>query len=736
MTTYAPTSAQAAGGEDDGDPFGLEPEKKPRDIHAEVVFWRQRVKNRKEQEDYKEWEHLRKEAKNYYAGKLLDESDIKAWQDLADGGYVVQNNMWRRIQSFFVDAIFSAQPNIAVRPTEGRQSDQTLKNASTVENWLRYVWRETKQRKETKRVLKDGWSSNIAAAKVDYDRARGLFRMRWLPHPLIVDPECHGDLSRAMWIAEEVTLPALRILQDETFPVETRKKLAEKWQGGISRSPAQGMEAQKTLWYVYSREGTNPLGILDELTGQAAPVKGAKKKLIVVTDDLDEFLYEEDDPCPYLDEDEYPVAILCLDEQPGEWFGSPTWKMLKSLIDSINWLVSFYVTDMKKKATDIILVNKAIYKGQVSDLTSASHMSAFLVDGDPNQASARLNIGKGDMTTIQGAEALHEWLARISGFNEVAQGESSGRKTAEEARYLQQNTSLVTKGSNQALDDFIEECARLIGLASLYYIPQFSWAIGPDGTVMTQAVQAVPVMDPMGMPAADPQTGQPVEQMQAVLVPVDPEKAKEVGAVRFMQHADGSIMTADELMPDAADLGMRMPETTWTMTPDALDVDGNVIPGVPMFQHAEAGKVLRRGIDFFLGAEQAMNWPVAPLEDVKRDLMFSFEAGSTRADFRYDQQQAAIMALNLLGPIYQQTGAFDQLYELLVTITKALPLANTERLVPPRDQFLQNMQAAFMAAQQAQAMGAQQQQMQAAKVEADIEQRGGRKDAPPIGEAA
>lgn len=724
MTTYAPTTAPAAGGEDDDDPFA--PEAKPRDIHAEVVFWRHRIKSRKDQEDYKEWEALRKEAKEYYKGELLEESDIKAWQDAADGGYVVQNNMWRRIHTFFVDAIFSSQPNLTIRPNEGRQSDQTLKQASAVENWMRYVWRETKQRKETKRVLKDGWSSNIAVAKLDYDRARGLFRMRWLPHPLIVDPECHGDLSRAMWIAEEVTLPALRILQDETFSKDVRKRLAEKWQATLSRSPAQGMEANKTLWYVYSREGCNPLGIVGDLLGEPQSYQGAKKKLFIVTDDFDHFLLEEDDPCPYLDEDEYPVAVLCLDEQPGEWFGSPTWKMLKSLIDAINWLVSFYVTDMKKKATDVILINKAIYKGTAKDLTGASHMQAVLVDGDPNLASARLNIGKGDMTSIQGAEALHEWLARISGFNEVAQGESSGRKTAEEARYLQQNTSLVTKGSNQALDEFIEECARLIGLASLYYIPQFSWVIAPDGTVMTQAVQSVPVMDPMGMPAVDPQTGQPVEQMQAVPVPVDAEKAQEVGAVPY---------TMDDGMGGVQDFGPRMPGTTASMTPESLDEMGNVIPGVPMFQHPEAGKVVRRGIDFFIGLEQAMNWPTQPLEDVKRDLMFCFEAGSTRADFRYDQQQAAIMALNLLGPLYQQTGSFEQLYELLVTITKALPLANTERLVPPRDQFLQNMGAAWQAAQMAQAQ-AQQQAAVGGEVKPDIEQKGGRKDAPPIGEAA
>jgi hypothetical protein len=657
-----------------------------------VRFWRKRVERRKSLEDFTEHKKYKDEAKKYGKGDLLDDDDIKSWKPTNDdSGVIVQVNMWRRIRGYFVDAVFSANPNLAFAPKEGRSTPETLKNAASVKAMVKHIWDECKQQSEARRALKDGWNGNVSSVKLDIDRARELPRTRWCPYALIVDPECHGDMSRAMWVAEEMRLPAARILQDDTFPEDVRLRLYEKWKGHLQKmDEGGGMEQPRTLYYIYSREGVDPLAQIKALAGE--PVDQSERKvLLVVCEGFDEFLLVAPDPCPYLDEDEYPFPTLVLDEEPGEWFGSPQWKMLKGLVDAINWLVSFHCTIMKKKAQTVVLTNKAIWKGGADKLTAAAAMEAFEVDGDPKMAATKLDLGSGDIGQMQGAEMLHEWLARISGFNEVAQGQSTGRKTATEADYLQKNTSLTTKGSNISFDSFLNEMASQIARSALYYIPQFSRVIGPDGMVMTQQVQQVPVEVPPeaaqpGAPPPDPsQPPQVVMQPQAMPVPAPPEEAAQLGAVPFVL--------------EGVDYGLRMPDTEVTTTPEGIGPNGEVIPGVPQFVNPRAGETLRRGVDYFCGPEVAMGWPVQPLEDVKRDLLLTFEAGSTRADFRYDQQQAAVMALNLLGPIYQQTGSLDALYELLVVITQSLPLANTDRMIPPREQFIGGMKAAMASAQ-------------------------------------
>jgi len=649
------------------------------DEASAVRYWRKRIESREALDDYKEWEKYAEEAKRFGKGQLLDDDDIQSWSQTGRGdpGVIVQVNLWRRIRAYYVDAVFSNNPNLAFRPKAGRSDPALLKQAAAVEAMMRYVWGECKQQAEARRALKDAWNKNVSVVKTDYDRARGLYRARWVPGAFVVDSECHGDLTRATWWAEKIRLPAARILEDDTFAAEKRLKLYERWKGSIHRGDLGGNEQLKTLYYVTSREGIDPLAAIKELAGETPTANGPKKVLFAIVEGFDEFLFTAPDPFPYLDEDEANYAVLTLDEEPGEWYGSPQWKILKGLIDAINWLVSFHVTIMKKKATNVVLVNKAIWKDGKSKLAGSSPMEVHDCDGPGDQAAHVLDLGSGDAGQLQSAEALHEWLARISGFNEVAQGESSGRKTAEEARYLQQNTSLVTKGSNISFDAFLNDMLHQVALATLYYVPQFSHVVGPDGSVMTQQVAMQPVADPM--------TGMTQPQPTAVSAPVDTETAQQYGAQSFVMNGQ--------------DFGMHMPDTAVTMSQEMLGPEGETIPGAPIFRNERAGEILRRGVEYFCGAEVAMNWPTQPLEDVKRDLLFTFEAGSTRADFRYDQQQAAVMALNLLGPIYQQTGALDAFYELLVVITQSLPLDNSERLVPPREQFIGGMQQAMVAAQ-------------------------------------
>lgn len=630
-----------------------------RDEAGEIKFWMTRIKSRLESEDYVEWDKVKKDAKDFYKGKLISDEFRKEW-----GGDTVELNMWRRTLIYFVDALFAQNPNFVVRPRPGRTDDRTLAAAASLEDFLRYVWSEMDMDEEARRVLKDAYFGNIAVAKWDWDKTRELPRMRWMAGRLVVDPEAHGALNRANWAVEEVSMTVLRILQDESFSLEKRKAYSDRIGITVADIGSKMFDKQKKVYYVHTREGCNPIASLEVIDGGDS--YGSKNKLIIFVEDWDQYLFQTDDPFPWLDSDEFPFALLRLDETPGEFIGTPIWQMLQSMINALNWLMSYHLTDMKKKATDLIGVNKNIIKNPLG-LVTKSHMEIVECDGDPKMAVAPLNIGKGDQTSLQGAAQVMEWLDRLAGTSEIVRGEATGRKTAEEARYLQENSSLVLKGPGMALDGFLESCVRLLGLSSLHYIPAYSRSVGPDGQIMTKAKQET----------IDPASGQPVQNV--VDQPVAPEEAESLGAVKW----------ADD---QGNDYGMRMPDTQASMGPMGLTMT-----------HPSPGKTLRRGVDYFVGPDAALNWPEMPLEDIKRDLMLTFEAGSTRAGWRADQQQAAQALLETFGPIYQQVGFPDQLYELLLTIAKSSPLPDTNRLVPPRAQFV----AAFNGMMQAQTAAAQ-----------------------------
>jgi len=632
-----------------------------------IAVWKHRIKKRLNDEDYSDWEKAKKDAKDFYKGKLIPDEHRKDW-----GGDTVELNMWRRILTYFVDALFSQNPNFVVRPRAGRDSSALLPAASAVEDFVKYAWDETSMDEECRRVLKDAYFGNLSAAKWDWDLKRGIPRMRWITGKLIVDSGAHGDLSRARWIVEEMEVSLLRILQDDTFPLDKRQRYAAKLGLSASTDNSAFLDRIRKVYYVYTREGDDPVACLDVFGAQG----GEKNKLIVFVEDSDEYLYEADNPHPWLDDDEFPFAIMRVDEMPGEFFGSPMWTMLHSMVNALNWIMSYSMTTLKKQATTIIGVNKAIVPNP-KGLATKAHMEIVECDGPPDQAAAPLNMGKGQVQgSLQDAEAVMSWLDKLSGMSDIVRGESSGRKTAEEARYLQTNASLILKGPALALDKFLETCVKYIGLSGMYYIPAFNRTIAPDGSIIAGVAQDQPVMGPQG-PAVGPD-GKPVIQKVVMQQPVAPDEAKSLGAQEWKDDFGRSF-------------GYHVDGTQASIGPD----------GQPMLQHPQPGTLVRPGIENIIGVECAKAWPVMDLKEVKRNFLMSFEAGSTRAEWRQDQQQMVQAAMQVLGGIYQTAGFPEQFYELLLTYTRTLNLPDTNRLIPPREVFVAQMKAAMMAQQQA-----------------------------------
>jgi hypothetical protein len=655
-------------------------------------FWKARIGKRKGMEDYTKWTDIAKRAREAFHGDLLDKTKL---DQMGDGTVGACNNSWRRIASYFWDAIFSSIPISMVRPAEGRNDELTLGGASAVQAFLKHVFNDAKIGDVFLCVLKAAYFDNVCAAKVEFDPLRGYFRVRWVPH-FLVDAMAHGDLSNALWVVEEIKVSRMSVLSNPTFPLSERQKLATKW---AEKAGSSGMDfdTEACLYYITSREGADPQATVAALVAGQAPEK-QPKACFVVCDDYAGLLYEHADPTPWLDEDEYGYPVCTLEKLPGEWYGSPPWKLVEPLINAINWLITFYVTAMKKRAMDIHLFNKEIVK-DVKKITASSCFEAHGVDGDPSKAHSRVDLGANDTAQLQGAEALQGWLDQLSGFNEVARGESSGRKTATEVDNLQKNTSLVVKGPSRSFDSFMGECFRQMGLASILWIPAFSWKIGPGGEVMTRKatgnmIPGAPVIDPAtGMPQVDPATGAPKmgkPTPEIVDVPVEPQEAAEVGAI-----------------DDGTGLGPRMPGTEVTESPLMAGPDGMPMQAPISATHPEAGKTLKKGVDYFIGDEWAAKWSLGigpkSYEDTKRDLRFVFEVGSTRADFRAEQQQASMLGLQVLAPYLQQTGSFKELHALLQDFNQSLPLASPERRLPPLDQFEAMMTQAMQAAQEAEA---------------------------------
>jgi hypothetical protein len=354
----------------------------------------------------------------------------------------------------------------------------------------------------------------------------------------------------------------------------------------------------------------------------------------VIAENCDTWLLNVENPTPYLDDDEFPYAILRLDELPGEFIGPAMWKMVDSICKSFNWAASYHMNDMRKTATRPI----AYDKDRLDDpqlLRSRKHMIPIPVSGDPKTVISPMDFGQADKTIFDSVNFFRDLLDKVTGIDDIARGEEGRTKTATESQILQSNSNISMRGPSRALDDFLNDLIRKIGLASLYYTPAFSVVEVPSVNSITgmkenqyftkQPIQTM-VTDPISrLPAMDPATGQPVLQMQLQMVPV---------------QADGPV----------------------------------------------------KGIDYFHGDEVALSWPIqlgADFEEIKCDLDFRIEAGSSRIEKRQEKKQTALELFNTVGQIYFQMGLYEQYYEILNRLITAFDMEDVDKLLPPKEQFVQ-----------------------------------------------
>ena len=600
-----------------------------------VNFWKSRIESTAKLNTYQDFKRSKDSARAFFRGDFFSQDDKSKWE-----GDIVQANLFRRTVNFMVDAIYAQNPNIRVML---RRKGSTLNAAAEIlEEHLKYVFDEEDLRSEVRRTWKDAYFGNLSAAKLDFDRDRGLWRAKWVAGLLLCDPDARGDVSRARWIAEQVILPKYRVWQDETFDPEARQQIKDRSStsdisytdyGTTNESVSPDKNENKDaeiLWYVYTKEGLDPL---------AGKEQGpARNRLIVICEGCDKLLLNIENPCPFLDNDEFPYAILRLDELPGEFIGPALWRLVEGIVVSFNWAASYHMSDMRKTASRPIAYDKNKIDDPDKAFKSRKHMVPVPCDGPPKDSVSPLDVGQADKTIFDSVQFFRDLLDKITGIDDIARGEEGRTKTATESQILQQNSNIALKGPATAFDFFLNDLIRKLGLASLYYTPAFSVIETPQGLMTKQVIQ-------MPVPVPDPMTGMVnmVAQPQIIMVPAQ---------------------------------GATQPS---------------------------------KGIDYFHGDEAAMMWPQLPFEEIKCELNFAIEAGSTRVERRLEKQRQVSELMQTLGVELGNLGFLGEKWELWNQYLEAFEVSNKAKILPPKDQFVmqgQMMMQAMMMQQQAGAGGA------------------------------
>lgn len=602
----------------------------------EIAFWTGRIKSVRDSKRYQKFRDDKKEALDFYRGDMFKQEDVEQW-----GGDLVEANLFHRHVNFMTNAVYAKDPAIRAPARRKLRSQPNAEQMSaTVEAHLIYTFEELSLGGQIRRTWKDAYFGNLAAAKVQFDKKRGLWGFKRIWGEVVIDPHAHGDISQAQWIAEQVILPKYRIWQDAAFDKEARKELRGKHSGSAEGSTTTDEDEQmekrsdcETLWYIYTKEG-----ILPHKNEEAEE----QVQLLVLCEGLDQWLLKESDPCPYLDFDEYPIFFCVVDEDPDDILGVAPWRVAGSLCKAFNWAASYLMEDMRKTAMRPIGYDEDRVD-DISALERREHMPLIGTQGPPKECFSPIDMGQTDKTMYDTVLMYRDLLDKVTGVDEVARGEEGRTKTATESQLLNENSSVTMRGPGQALDDFMKEGVRRVGLASLYYIPAFSVYINDAGLVITRQPQQQLVMDQMmGGPMIDPETGQP--QTETILVEVPPElTSKQIEEFQL-----------EEVNPD------------------------------------RAGEYLVKGIDYFHDDESAQNWPSIPFEQIKCDLQFQIEAGSTRATRRAERQRSAQNLQALIGEELKLSGLWEQYWEVLSTIIDSFELPDRDRYLPPKEQFVQN----------------------------------------------
>ena len=578
-------------------------------------FWKERIQSAAKLSVYEKQTEDRKEAINFYKGEFFAKKETEEWE-----GDVVQANLFVRYINFLVDTVFSENPTFQFMVRQ--QTPEYQAYVETISKHIRYVFEELDIKAEIKRILKDAQFSAISAAKINFDRQRGLWGAKWVAGQFICDPDAHGDLSRARWTAEKVVLPRYRVWQDEMFDPVAREELKAKLntEPNYTDDKESKQSDNVTLWFIRTKEGVDPVQGTDTV----------KNRLLVVCDEYQSFLLNQENPTPYLDDDEVEYEVFRPDEVPGEFISPAPWRHVQSIVRAFNWAASYHSSDMRKTASKPIGYDK----NKLDDpalLKSRKHRVSIPCDGDPKTIVTPMDVGQADKTIFDSVQFWSGMMDKVTGVDNIARGEEGKTKTATESQILQQNSNIALRGVASAFDKFLNGLVRKIALATVYYIPAWSVVQDQMGNMWTK--------QPFQIPQFDPVTQMPMGmQMQVQYVPAPP------------------------------------------------------------------GSEPVKGIDHFHGDEAALTWLQLPYDQIKCELTFRIEAGSTRAERKQDKQRQATELIQTYGVRIQMMGLFGEEWELWNQLLDCYEV-DKSKLLPPKDAWMMLGQQAMMMQQMAAQQG-------------------------------
>lgn len=624
-------------------------------------------------------------------------------------GIQVATNTWHRDVNILTSFLLHSDPRILVNATKGEEFEPTAK---AMEKLAMKTYREMRYRDETKRALIEALFRNRSFVFQGWDSYRGLPTIRWCAEEVYLDPDSFGDIKRAGWIAEQYTARLEDLLDDPEIAEDIKKDLKEKKnlhqftrpdqdrtvnEGGMSpTSDPRVWDNQpgftKIVAYrIFSREGLLP-GYRGEKKEEIVevdpgfdsnphlpvppperpidaapapqksdPIDSGRRKFILLIKGYDKVVKVSDWHMNHFDRDEFPYEMLKLTELPGDLNGVPTFKIVRPLLRTMNYIISFEMAEARATARRLIEADtgKIVEAGEFEKIESGKHLEVIKTSG----------VGAINMVEFKGRnprniefyQLMRQMHDEVTGVNDTIRGQATVEKTATESNLLHDSAQAAFSSLTDAVEVFHENIARRTVMALQRYVP-------------TQTVFA---------PCEE--CGVPCETCleNGELTPDCPQ-CGGIGITKGPGFVAGK---------ELSQMTMAGPMAVPCEKCQGSGLDNEAV--------AE-GRPIQKGADWWLPPELAQAWRGdITVEQIRTEVAIEVEPGSTRRDYHERRFTLVQQLYQLLQPMYTQMQLIRPLSELTEEVVKATELPNAEALAPTQDEWMQSIQML-----QAQAMAA------------------------------
>lgn len=306
------------------------------------------------------------------------------------------------------------------------------------------------------------------------------------------------------------------------------------------------------------------------------PDEGGRQLYILMVKDFHKILKVKPWPMKHYDRDEWPILECRFMELPGDPHGVPWYRVIRANIKLINKAIEIAINDARFGARKVVLVDESVIQDpeQIEKLKYPKNQYEVLTTNGP---------GGIDLKEFASRDRSYEYLIPLLkdlhdeavGTTDIFRGQSGDvEKTKYEAEKLADQTAAALTYLQEAIENFLEEQARLTVAALLCYVP------------MANEYEPPPV--------------------------VECDLCQGTGGVAGLDEAGMGQC------PTCGGSGMDAMATAAAQAAAAL----------------EPPKIRKRGAEFWLDQADAINWPEGlSVDEIRAEIIVGIKSGSTRRDY-------------------------------------------------------------------------------------------------------